>query len=219
MSNPKKSIAERLNAANVVIMNSLNDAEIGALVAEFGYPPEVLHAGRALYESALAAVNAARAAAGAQESASAALFEVQKEARGAYQDLAKTARAVFRGDRSTLTALGLTGNMPLSTAGFLAAARTLFENAGRQEGLAAYGYGAEKLVRESAKIDAFEAADLKQEAAKGSAQQATREQDAALAALDAWRAQYVKIARVALRGKPQLLEKLGVIARSPRSGL
>jgi len=39
MSNPKKSIAERLNAANVVIMNSLNDAEIGALVAEFGYPP------------------------------------------------------------------------------------------------------------------------------------------------------------------------------------
>jgi len=36
----------------------------------------------------------------------------------------------------------------------------------------------------------------------------------ALAALDAWRAQYVKIARVALRGKPQLLEKIGVPART-----
>ena len=53
-----------------------------------------------------------------------------------------------------------------------------------------------------------------QEAAKGAAQQATRERDLAL---DAWRAQYVKIARVALRNKPQLLEKLGLPARTGRT--
>ena len=58
---------------------------------------------------------------------------------------------------------------------------------------------------------------MSQEAAKGAAQQATREQDAALHALDAWRAQYIKIARVALRYKPQLLEKIGVAARTAKT--
>jgi hypothetical protein len=39
----------------------------------------------------------------------------------------------------------------------------------------------------------------------------------ALALLDAWRAQYIKIARVALRGEPQLLEKIGVAARTSKT--
>ena len=49
------------------------------------------------------------------------------------------------------------------------------------------------------------------------AQQATREQKAALAALNAWLAQYLKIARVTLRDKPELYTKLGGVARSTRT--
>ena len=40
---------------------------------------------------------------------------------------------------------------------------------------------------------------------------------AALTALSEWLAQYLKIAKVALRDKPQLFEKLGGIARSSRT--
>ena len=53
--------------------------------------------------------------------------------------------------------------------------------------------------------------------AKGTAQQATQDQDAALAAMNEWVAQYVKIAKVALRGKKQLLEKIGVTARTTKT--
>jgi hypothetical protein len=53
--------------------------------------------------------------------------------------------------------------------------------------------------------------------AKGSAQQATEDQDAALAAMSDWVAQYVKIAKVALRGRRQLLEKIGVLARTSKT--
>ncbi len=53
--------------------------------------------------------------------------------------------------------------------------------------------------------------------AKGAAQQATQDQDAALAALSDWMAQYVKIAKVALRGKKQLLEKIGVLAHTSKT--
>ncbi len=49
------------------------------------------------------------------------------------------------------------------------------------------------------------------------AQQATQEQEAALAKMNDWVAQYLKIAKVALRGKKQLLEKIGVIARTSKT--
>jgi len=76
------------------------------------------------------------------------------------------------------------------------------------------GYDQARLQSERAKITAFESANQAQEAAKGAAHQATREQDAALAALRDWLAQYIKIAKVALRDRKQLLEKLGVLTTS-----
>ena len=63
---------------------------------------------------------------------------------------------------------------------------------------------------ERALIAAYEAANRSQEQAKGAAQQATRDQDAALKKLDLWYRQYIKIARVALQDKKELLEKLGI---------
>jgi hypothetical protein len=66
------------------------------------------------------------------------------------------------------------------------------------------------LQSERALIAAYEAANRSQEQAKGAAQQATRDQDAALKELDLWYRQYIKIARVALQDKKELLEKLGI---------
>ncbi len=77
-----------------------------------------------------------------------------------------------------------------------------------------YGYDQAKLHSERAKIAAFESANQAQEAAKGAAHQATREKDAALAGLREWLAQYIKIAKVALRDKKQLFEKLDVLTGS-----
>jgi hypothetical protein len=117
--------------------------------------------------------------------------------------------------------LGLVGSAPVATAQFKAAANQLFDNAINiaeiSRTLAQYGYDEARLVRERAALTAFDAADQAQVAAMGAAQQATREQKAALAALSEWLAQYLKIARVALREKPQLYEKLGGVARSTRT--
>ncbi len=92
------------------------------------------------------------------------------------------------------------------TGGFRLAANTLFDHAATIAVLADYRYDADKLTVERAKLDAWEQADLAQEGAKGSAQQLAQEQEAALAALNDWVAQYVKIAKVALRSKKQLLD-------------
>ncbi|MBI5953667.1 MAG: hypothetical protein HY865_18590 [Chloroflexi bacterium] len=216
MSRPRQGIAQRLNAAQLAIVNSLSDLEIKELVGSFGYTVARLEAGRALYEAALAAVNAGTAASGGQQASTQALAQAEKSARDAYQSLAQVARAVFGRDKAQLAALGLSGSVPKDTAGFVAAAYTLFDNV-RTMQLAEYGYDVERLESERAKIAAYDESNLQQESAKGAAQQATREQDSALQALDDWTAQYLKIAKVALRGKKQLLEKIGVAARTSKT--
>jgi hypothetical protein len=213
-----QTIADRLNAAQVAINNTLTDTEIQSLVAAYGYTAAKMNEGKQLYDLAFNGVNAQIAAAGAQRDKTANTNAAQTTAQQAYQDLSQVARAAFGKDKTRLAALGLTGAMPKTTSGFITAAYALFDNALKVEDiqklLATYGYDPAKLHTERAKIAAFESANQAQEAAKGAAHQATREQDAALAALRDWLAQYIKIAKVALRDKKELLTKLGVLAAS-----
>jgi len=213
----KQSIAQQLVEAQLMIDNSLSDPEIQELVAAFGYSAEKLNAAKALYDSARTAVNLQKSKSGAQQESTSRLTEAEAAARDAYQALVKVARAVFIKDKAQLTALGLTGMEPEDLAGFLTAAYTLFDNAPNLSALADYGYGAARLQTERGKISALDQANRQQEAAKGAAQQSTVDRDAALQVLNDWVAQYRKIARVALREKKQLLEKIGIVVRTPKS--
>lgn len=213
MTRPRSSIAERVNAARVAIENTQSDATIQAAVAQFGYSTERLNEGKQILDRARAAINAQIGAAGSQRDATAQLEAARKDAEAAYQALAKVARAVLIKEKAKLVSLGLTGKMPQTIAGFLTAAYAMFNNAQSPElqaALVGYGYDSAKLQSERALITAFDEANRRQEAAKGTAQQSTRDQDAALKALDQWYQQYIKIARVALRNQKELLEKLGI---------
>ncbi len=215
MTRPMTTIADQLNAAQLAVNNSLADEEIQALVSGFGYSSQGLQGGCELFERAQAAVQAQKLAAGAQQVATQAVVDAKTAAADAYQALAKVARAIC--NSSQLTALGLNRQMPRDTAGFLTAAYTLFDNAATLGTLSDFGYTPEKLTLERGKVTAYDQLNQRQEAAKGAAQQATREQEAALKELNEWLAQYLKIAKVALREKPQLLEKLGIAARTSKT--
>jgi hypothetical protein len=215
------TIAGKLSAASLAINNTLGDTELQSLVAGYGYPAEKIQQGRQLYQAAADAVNQQNVAAGVQRQATARARAAEQGARAHYQALAQVARAVFLRDTATREMLGLKGKTPATTAGFKAAADQLFDNALNiatiGTTLALYGYDRERLLRERGAIKKFGEADQAQVAAMGAAQQATREQKAALAALKDWLAQYLKIARVALRDKPELYVKLGGVARSTRT--
>ena len=200
---PKHSISRQLNSAEIAIANSLDESEIAGAVAEFGYTPARLREGLALYEAALAAVNAQKSARGDQKIATAEVEAVYLTARSAYQAAAKVARATL--DAGGLATLGLMGSTPRDVAGLTQAGYTLFDNAARSGLLADLGYTAERLASERARLEALDAAQQAQQRAKGDAQQATEDRDAALAELHEWVAQYLKIARVALADRKSLL--------------
>ena len=214
MSKPTSTIDSQLEAAQVSIDNSLADLEILGLVKSYGYTAEKLIEGKTLFQAAQAAVNAQGAAAGKQKTATAAFTAAQTQAFDAFQALAKVARA-SASDPGQLKLLGLDGPMPRKTGAFRNAASQLFENAASIPALAQFGYDAARISAEGAKLAAYVTANDQQESAKGAAKQATTDQDAALTALNKWTAQYIKIAQVALRAKPDLLKKLGVVRASP----
>jgi len=74
-----------------------------------------------------------------------------------------------------------------------------------------------RLARERADHELVDQATQAQIAAMCVAQQATRDQSAALNALNQWVAQYLKIAKIALRERPEYVEKLGGMVRSART--
>jgi hypothetical protein len=210
---PVHASDQLLDAARRAIGNTLDDAEILSLVSAYGYTVARVNEGKALYESAKAAVKAQRAAVSTQREGMQGMVEAEKAARETYQTLAQVVRAIFAYDKSQLAVLGLTGPMPRDIGGFLAAAYTLFDNVHNIPSLADYGYTSDKLQKERAKIVAYNYANQWQQAARNESQQAARRQEEALKSLDAWMAKFMETARDALCGRRQMLEKLGMTMR------
>ena len=207
--------AQQLNQADIAIHNTLTDPEIPALVAKRGYTAEKLTALKDLYDRALAAVSAKEAVKGSKEHATDQLAVVYQAAHLAYQDLVTTARRAFRAEPARLTMLGIAGEEPRDTAGFIRAAYVLFDNAALPElapALADLGYTVEFLAAERAKIAAFDQANQVQEAAKGAAEGGTTDQKTLLAQLHTDLMAYLDVAEIALRDRLDLQEKIGIKA-------
>lgn len=212
-----RTIASKLRRAELLLDGTESNPEISALVEPFGYTAPKRTEGRALLQAAQTQLGLTQLSRAMQKQKTEAFLETEKVARRAYADLAAAGRALFPAGAHGRTALGLSGNTPQSLAAFLRAADALFDGATNgpddiKTALAAHGYTAVKLASERAKLTALKAADSAQEGAKGGAQDLTPQQNDALAALDHWSATYLKFARIALRERPQLLEKLDVKA-------
>ncbi len=216
----KKAISDSLTNAGIAIHNTLEDQEIAALVALYGYGPDKMAEGQALLDRANGAVQAQVAATGGCQTATAELTRITKEAYLAYQGLREVARAAFGRRSPTLTTLGLNRRIPSRQGEFVTMATALFDNVlGSPDLSAAVGryYTNDRLAAEKAKITAMDAALKARAAAKGQAQQATQDQHAAVATLQSWIGAFRRVARVALHDQPQLLEKLGVLVRNSRT--
>ena len=216
-----RAISSRLQAAQVAIFNSLADAELQAALSPYGYDLARLHEGEQLYNRAVAAVDAAALALAAKKTATMQVQALRTIAVANYQTLAQTVRVILSEPELAAVGLNIKGGMPRRAVNFEQAARLLFagarQNVEISAKLAATGYGAEWLDRAAAQHEAWVAADIARLATIGERQRATVLQSEALRAVTGWVAAYIKIARIVLRDRPTLLEKIGVKVRTTRS--
>ena len=219
-SKAKTTTAEQLNDANLAFNNSLNTPEILPLVAKRGYTLVRLTGLKKLLDDTTVAVNTKVAVKGDKELSTDQVEASYQIAHLARQDLASAARHTYRAQPAKLAKLGLVGEEPVSTAEFITTSYTLFDNAALpdiQPDLEASGYTVAFLAEERAKLVAFDQANRAQEAAKGSAEGGTADQNALLAQLHREVMDYRAAAKIALRDRPDLQEKIGIKVRNTKT--
>lgn len=212
MTRPKKSLAERLLAAQVAIDNALSDNEVKTLLAEFGYDDTRLNVGKTLLDTANQLQQRQQKEYGDQYEATGVLKDVYEQADQEYMRFVKVARIAFRNDHSLYQKLDLGGMRKVSLAGWLAQGKQFYLNALGDatvlEKMAEYGMTREKIEAGKALLDHTEAANAAQEKEKGEAQQATQERDKAVDELEDWLADFLAIGphrpgrQTAAHGKP-----------------
>jgi len=205
-----QSVADRIAAAAQLIEAARKDFEIVAFLKLRGYDEAAFDVGLARQQAAQGAFNARQSALAARLQASLALKQARAAAHRSYADFRRVARAIYTNpvDR---TALALRGVVPRDDRKFLTLARASYAAAATapyRTTLAAYGYTAEVLAALVAELDAFSAADDAQNTAAAVAKQATANRNAAVEEMDAWVRQFTAIARVSLRDRPDLIDKL-----------
>src|SRR5262249_24240580 len=141
-------------------------------------------------------------------------------AQESYMRCVKVARVALEEERGALQKLSLGGERKRQQAGRLAQAQLFYANAlpdrSIREKLAALRTTEAMLEVGQRQLDGVAEADAARRQRQGAARDATRAREAALAALAAWMRDFMQIARVALRGRPQLLQMLGAKASAAR---
>lgn len=209
-------ISRQLESTRVFIVNA-TDPEISSLLGALGVNVVSLSTGQGLWDTATESVSGQDIATGLQKEATDALDKQRKVAYVAYVDRRNIARAALKANPAGLTTLGIVGSAPRTVAGLLQAGRTFVkavrENPHLADALATFGQNEATLAAFEAELTALAEAEAAQKRAIGATQQATRDQKAALAALKDWYSTVRRVSRVALKARPDLLEKLGITAR------
>ena len=214
-----RSIDTLLSQAQVAIDNALNNPKILEYLNGFGYTSAKIQQGKKLYSVAAAAQLAQQSEAGGQILSTTVVNDAWETAKKSYMRSLKVARVAFKGNSGVATQLDLTGTRKKSLSGWMAQANQFYKNALGDKAILAelkeFGITEQKLKAGLAELAVVESANLVQEKEKGEAQAATQKRDAALVELQDWLSDYLAIAKVALEDDPQLLEGLGILARSP----
>jgi len=213
-ANQDVALANRINQYRTALTAAQGHAELAARLGPRGYGAAALAQGVALCDAAQAGFNARNDALAGQQAAMTALAAADGAARGGFGDFRAIARALFQGDGAALAGLGVKGRVSGDREQFLTAANAAYAaalgNAGWGARLAMRGYDGAAVQAVQATLAGLTQAAAAHEAARAAAQRATAERDAAGQALDGWWGEFRAVARVALKGRSDLLGALGM---------
>ncbi len=213
LADQDQRLANDITAALTLMETARDGSELQEIISGLGYEPAALdEAITNLQEPAQAAFEARAAAMSKADTAQDRLAASLAEEQGDYTDYRETARAIFT-DKADKAALGLNGSMPRDLQKFLTEAKSAY-SAGKKapytESLTRRGYSPARLDAELAGLKLLGDLSAGSKRAAGAAQKATADRDKAAKSLKAWVSEFRRIAKRALRGRPDLLAALGL---------
>jgi len=208
------NIDEFLSWAQVVLDNARNVPEIAEAVARYGYDePRMQEGVDMLAENRQLQADQVREY-GEQYLATEALHAAWRQADKTYSTHRELVRLAFRSSPNMQAKLGLGEAKKRSLSGWLGQATVFYTNllsdANALAELARYNLTLEALQAGQAEVGQVAQLNAAQEKEKYEAQQATKDRDAALDALNDWLVEFCGVAKIALADQPQQLEALQI---------
>jgi hypothetical protein len=212
LSKQDKLIQAYITDAEIFLDTASEDDQILPLLEARGYDADEFADAFARVEEARSAFEGRALGLGRKIGGTEVLFSANQTARNEYARFREIARAAFtaKGDRISLS---ITGDVPEDTGRFITVARASYE-AGKKEPhatkLAKRGYTTEALDADLAALKSLTGSAADHEEEKGDAMGDTSERDAAYDRLREFMKELKGVARGALRGRQDLLSKLGL---------
>ncbi len=212
-----KVIAKKLHTIENGILGAVNNPEIRAMMEQYGYTEKRLAEGKSLLDKALKLMAEHVKKYSDQYIATDTVSKQQESAHANYIVVLKIVRVAFKGNVELLSRFNAMGKRSKSLSGWLREARILYTNLlNSQEELVVmekFGITLERLEEDLKAVNMVEELNSKQLEKIGEAQQSTLTRDETFNALFNWYSDFRAIARIALYGKPQLLEVLGIVKK------
>ena len=201
-----------------LFQNLAKPSELTTEMAEYGYTPEKIAQGQALFDKANAQYLKNKKETSEETSAALAYRQLLDEVLAKYQVHRKKAKIVFKEQSDTLKKLSLWGGMSRNRAGLIAEIEDLYRNLNDDtnlfEAVKTMKITSEEIAQQIEKLAKLKVAHANYLKEKGESQQATKDKDQAFAHLEKWVRDFYAIARIALEDRPQLLEIVGKLAKS-----
>lgn len=200
----RKTIAQQLAEAQVIIDNALNNPDIRKPLEAYGYDTKRIRGGKVLLENVVMLQSVQKKEYGMQYRATDQLQAARQEAETLYKKHLNLARMALPDDRAAWNTLQLIGARQRSVAGWLSQARIFYNNVvSIDNALESFGVTREELATAQAMVEAVAAELAHQKSGKSVAQASTRQRNEALDALNQWIGDFLSVARIALRESPR----------------
>ncbi|WPP49915.1 hypothetical protein [Catalinimonas niigatensis] len=213
----KYTISAEMAMAQIAIENSLQHTRIQKKLAAYNYDRKKVLEGKSLLQEVQMLQSVKQDKYGKQFETADALKSQTQEVKSLYRKHVRSARLAFEKQRGIMEQLQLSGRRKGDVMGLLEQIYAFYSKIEMfTEEMGKYNVGGEELTQAKAMVEAIYAIRQQQMQSKGDAQDATQKRDEKRRALQAWVAQFKRVARVALHDEPQLLEVLGIMVPSAR---
>ena len=212
-STQDQEIINRINEYSLRLTAAKNNATLLALLQPRGYEVAAIDEGLDLAAAARAAARACEAAIVDRRQARTKVQAAESAARSGFEDYRKIAQGVFKEDADAKSAVKATGRVPADQQKFFDFAGDAYAAAQQPPyvvALAKRGYNAAALQAESVKLLAMNDAIAAFRTAEDCKEDATRQRNVAVKAVDRWWAEFKAVAEVCLKDNPQWKGELGL---------
>lgn len=214
----QRPLNDRIKTVQTATKNMLARPPLVVKLAKKEYNAAALNEGRALADTADAAIVESGNLLGDKKAATDHAGRCLKAAHAVTAVFAKLSRAIFVDQPDVLAILGLDATLPKARNAYITAAKQMFNSShytnAMKTKLDKNEWTSTELSEARGKIAELEAALIAQVQCKADYETGTDTQRKAIKAMDKWMAMFIKVARLVFADEPQELERLNVTTRS-----